>query len=690
MSFLAPLFFLGLGAIAVPILVHLVQRERKHVVAFPSLMFVRRIPYQSVRRRRIRHWLLLLMRAAALALIIAAFARPFFRQGATALAVSAGGSREMVILLDQSASMGYGDHWERARKAARDAIRSLAGDDKATLVLFGRNAEENMRATSDRGRLEGALNAAKVTSSATRYGPALKLAESILARSTLPRRETILISDFQRVGWSGAEDIQYGSGIRLTTVSVASEKTSNLSVPSVTFARASFSGQERITVTAGVTNKGADPATSVPVSLEIEGRQQESQSARVAPNASTSVAFAPFTLAEPAVRGTVRAGTDLLPADNAFHFVLTPSQAVPVLLIESGDRGDESGDRGGASFFLSKALGIGSAPAFQVEAMPAARVTSAAIDKRSVVVLNDAMVPPGIAGGVLRRYVERGGGLLVTFGAHAAWPASEADLLPGRLGAMVDRVDGRGATLGFLDYSHPVFEVFKAPRSGDFSAAHVLRYRALQTGPDDRVLARYDDGAVAAAERRVGTGRVIAWTTTLDDSWTDLPRKPVYLPLVQQLARYLARYEQPSAWFTVGQVVDLSALLKNRTDRVVITPANERLRFTSAEPGLLELNEQGIYEIRSATGGGNRPDRIAVNLDPAESDLTPLDPQELVAAVTGHAVQTTTEAQAPVLVKPEEAERRQGLWWYLLAVGLVLLASEMAVSNYLSRNERFL
>jgi Aerotolerance regulator N-terminal/von Willebrand factor type A domain len=683
MFFLAPLFFLGLGAIAVPILVHLVQRERKHVVAFPSLMFVRRIPYQSVRRRRIRHWYLLLMRAAALALIIAGFARPFFRQGAAALAAAAGGSREMVILLDQSASMGYGDHWERARTAARDAIRSLSGDDKATLVLFGRNAEENMRATPDRGRLEAALNAAKVTSGATRYGPALKLAESILARSTLPRREAILISDFQRVGWSGAEDIHYGGGMRLTTVSVASEKTSNLSVPSVTFARASFSGQERITITAGVTNKGADPATSVPVSLEIEGRQQESQSARVAPNASTSVTFAQFTLAEPAVRGTVRAGTDLLPADNAFHFVLTPSQAVPVLLIESGDRGD-------ASFFLSKALGIGSAPAFQVEAVPAARVTSAMIDKRSVVILNDAMVPPGVAGGVLRRYVERGGGLLVAFGSHTAWPTSEADLLPGRLGAMVDRADGRGATLGFLDYSHPVFEVFKAPRSGDFSAARVLRYRALQTGPEDRVLARYDDGAVAAAEKRIGTGRVIAWTTTLDDSWADLPRKPVYLPLVQQLARYLARYEQPSAWFTVGQVVDLSALLKSRTDRVVVTPANERLRISSAEPGLLELNEQGIYEIRSATGGGNRPDRIAVNLDPAESDLTPLDPQELVAAVTGHAEQTTTEAPAPALMKPEDAERRQGLWWYLLAAGLVLLASEMAVSNYLSRNERFL
>ena len=65
MSFLTPLFLIALAGLAVPVLLHLIQRERKQVVQFPSLMFLRRIPYQSVRRRRIRNWLLLLMRAAA-------------------------------------------------------------------------------------------------------------------------------------------------------------------------------------------------------------------------------------------------------------------------------------------------------------------------------------------------------------------------------------------------------------------------------------------------------------------------------------------------------------------------------------------------------------------------------------------------------------------------------------------------
>ena len=54
MTFLTPLFLLGLAALAIPVLVHLTQRERTTVVEFPSLMFLKKIPYESVKRRRLR------------------------------------------------------------------------------------------------------------------------------------------------------------------------------------------------------------------------------------------------------------------------------------------------------------------------------------------------------------------------------------------------------------------------------------------------------------------------------------------------------------------------------------------------------------------------------------------------------------------------------------------------------------
>src|SRR5438045_3941031 len=118
MSFLTPFFLLGAAAIAIPVLVHLIQRERKNVIEFPSLMFVQKIPYQSVRRRRIRHWYLLLMRALAILLIAMAFARPFLPQRAAAAVAAVGGNKELVVLLDRSASMGYGDRFARAQQAA--------------------------------------------------------------------------------------------------------------------------------------------------------------------------------------------------------------------------------------------------------------------------------------------------------------------------------------------------------------------------------------------------------------------------------------------------------------------------------------------------------------------------------------------------------------------------------------------
>ncbi len=680
MNFLTPLFLVGLGALAIPVLVHLIQREKKRVVQFPSLMFVRRIPYQSVRRRRIRHWFLLLLRAAAVALIVLAFARPFFqRRAATAAAVA--GARDIVILLDQSASMGYGDHWRKAQDAARAVVRGMAGDDRATLVLFAKNAEENMRATSDRARLEGAVSAAKVTSGATRYGPALKLADSILSRSPMKRREAVLISDFQKTGWTGSEDAKFAEGMALTTVSVATPNPANLSVPSLTFGRTHFANQERVVVTAGLSNKGDEPMKDVAVSLTVDGHEIETVKASVPGHASSSVSFGAFTLAGPNVHGMVKAGNDSMPADNTFHFVLTPSEPVSLLIVDNG--------AADASLYLSKALSIGTAPAFQVDVMPAARVASGSFEKRAVVILNDTMFPPAAAGGPLKRFVERGGGLLVVAGDHTTWPTQEMDLLPGRLGSAVDRTDGLPGSLGYLDYSHQVFELFKAPRSGDFSAAHVFRYRGVDVTEGDRVLARYDDGGVAAAERRVGQGRVIVWTSTLDDSFSDIGVKPVFLPLVHQMVRYLANYEQPASWYTVGQVLDVAQRARGRSDRIVVTPSGARV--AQGGKGLVELSEQGVYEIRSVSGGANaRPESIAVNIDPVESDLAPLDTRELVAAVTGHANPESAEPAMAEQVTQAEMEKRQGLWWYLLLAGVGLLAVETLIANRLSRNERFL
>jgi hypothetical protein len=74
---------------------------------------------------------------------------------------------------------------------------------------------------------------------------------------------------------------------------------------------------------------------------------------------------------------------------------------------------------------------------------------------------------------------------------------------------------------------------------------------------------------------------------------------------------------------------------------------------------------------------------VAVNGAPGESDLSPIDPSELAAGATASGA--AAEAAGVHEITPEEGERRQSLWWYLLVIGLILLVIEAAVASRLPR-----
>lgn len=689
MSFLAPLFLVGLAAVAVPIFVHLIQRERRDVIAFPSLMFVRRIPYQSTERRRIHNWWLLLLRLAALAAIVAAFSRPFFRVDPVVAAVA--GDREVVILLDRSASMGYGDRFARAQARATDVVNGLGGGDRASLVLFDDSPEETVRATADRGTLIAAIEAATVSSGATRFAPALRLAQSRLGTAAGSRKEAFLISDFQRSGWVRQEEIHLPEGATLTPVSVADDAAGGVSVTSLGIDREPFSGAERVTLRVGLANRGAEPVSTLPVTLEIDGRTVERREVAIAPDSAAAVTFAPITVAESNVQGVIRAGTDALPQDNNFFFVLSPTRPISVLLIQND---------AASGMFVKTALDLGRAPAFRTETVSASTVTADALSGRSLVIVNDVTLSSPAAQ-LLARFAERGGGVLLVLGARtpagADWP-----LMPGALSAPVDRTAASSGTLGFLDYSHPAFDEFRDPRSGSFANMRFLRYRGLRPLPTDRVLARFDDGAVAIAERRVGEGRVIAVTSTLDGSWNDAPRHTMYLPLVHELASYLAQYEVSDAWQTVGRMFDISspvgALVREgqvapgTTDGavrgVVVSPSGEQTTLGAGGTEAIALAEQGFYSVRLSGSGDRRPYAVAVNLAAEESDLASVPPAELVARVTGGSAVSAGAASELEPLTPSDMEKRQSFWWFLLVGGLVALLAEASLSNRLSTKGR--
>ncbi len=699
MSFLAPLFLLGLAALAVPILIHLTQRERKSVVEFPSLMFLRKIPYESVQRRRIRDWLLLALRLAAIALIVAAFARPFLR--GSNLAAAPGGARDIVMLLDRSYSMGYADSWSRAQRAAAQALESATPADRISVVLFADTAEVALRSTPDRSRAVAEINAASPGPGSTKYGPALKLAGSLLAESLLPRKEVILVSDFQRGGWQPDDTLRLPGGTTVTTAVVEGAAGPSLALTPVALLRTRQAGQpERVTVTAGVLNRTAAAASEVPIQLEIDGRVVQDLRLSVGPNASASISFSPVTITAPNTRAMVRLGAagapevDALSRDNVFNFVLTPAAPVPVMAVSQGPAD--------ATLYLSRALAIGEAPRFDASLQSPEALAGDAMNRARVIILNDVAINDAVATKLVT-FVEGGGGLLMALGQRASWPQSRAAWLPAAIEPPVDRTRGAAARLSGMDYGHAIFEPFRAPRSGDFSTARFYSYRGLTAAKDASVLARFDTGEPALVERAAGRGRVIVYASTLDLNWNDLALKPMFLPFVHQLGRHLSGFKEQPAWLTIGQVLDVDAAeiaagatsgsaARAAAGRAILTPGGQRRDLSTAAAATaggaapvaaLELTEQGFYEVRG-TGRDAGPTIVAAsNVNIAESNLERMDPKELVAAVTGNGPSGSTSGQD---VLPDEAqELAQRVWWYLLFAGILLLIGETILAHRYSR-----
>ncbi len=700
LRFLVPAFLLGLATLVIPVVVHLTRKRKAQVVEFPSLMFLERVPFQEDSRRRIQHWLLFLLRALAIALIVAAFARPFLEDEDIA-AGGGGGPREVVILVDQSYSMGVGDHWDGALEAAREVVRGLGPLDRASLVFFAHNATVSVRSSADRDRLMAALDTVELSDESTSYGPGLKLAQTILEETDLPGRELVLIGDFQRAGWTGDEGVSLPSGSVVTPVNLSSPASPNHAVASVNLARQRVGGRDRITPTARLTRVGGEAEEAVEAVLELGGMEIQRQPVTLPANGATNVIFDPFNVSQEFTKGSVRiAEADGLVPDNAQFFVLSPGRAISVLVLESGGR------RGASSLFLTEALSISEEGAFEVTVKASGGVSSSELGSTSVVVVNDRPLPGGDGAEAVRRFVEEGGGLVVLMGEGFRWPSELAGLLPGAYTEPRDRRSGRGGRLGYLDFTHPVFEIFRGPRSGDFSGAQFFRARELQIADPEntQILARYDDGSVALAETMVGEGRVLVWTSTLDNYWNDLAQQPVFLPFIHQLVRYASGRTEAVSSFPAGQILDVTnaramataglgevtEALAGDEERIALTPSGESRPLPTGEgPHFLRLEEQGVYEIRPPGDSEVRPLAVAVNVDLGEGDLAPLDVEEVVASLAPRVSEDriarrpgSREAQLIL----EDQERRQSLWRFLLVAALALLAVETLVSNRISRS----
>ena len=672
MSFLNPFFLLGLAALAAPVLVHLVRRTRARRVEFPALYFVRQVPQRTIRRRTLRDLLLLALRCLALLLVVFAFTRPYF--SSVGKAAESEGTRSTVILLDASLSMRRAGLFEEAKRRAEALIGEAPEGERVALLSFGEGYEVVSSFTADRLALRSALAGLSAGFEATDYEQALRGAEAMFRESKAGGAKRVLVlSDFQATGWdAGRATFRLSPEVRLALIDVAGAPEGNVAVTNVEARGAVYGQKYTDKLAVHVANFNDEERGPITLDFQINEQTVEKRELTLAPREQKVIEFTDFNLGEGTNRCAVRLRSEDFAPDNDFYFTLRREVQAKALIIDGSARG-------GDSFYLQSALAAGGDLPFTFDVRGAGGVSPDAINTHSLVILNDAGAAPGALSESVERFVESGGRLVIAAGPHTraeSFNRAFGRVAPATLVEAVQLQRGESVAMTAVKSSHPVFEVFN--EGGRLPAARVYGYQRAEPREGASVLASFEDGSPALIESGAGAGRVLMYTSTLGMAWSDLPLSPVYLPLVQQMVRYLGEREV-SAWQRLGQAFVVAKGAEG-TLPAVDAPSGARLKPGGVSKDgemLLTGREPGFYRLRYSAG----PDFVAVNVDGREGDFAKLNQEEFLAAFTGGDPAASRAAETAERESGEEIEARQRAWWPLLLAALLLLAAESVLAR---------
>jgi hypothetical protein len=669
MGFLAPWFLAGALAVGLPIYLHLLQRHMTTPQSFSSLMFFERRTQSSVKHRRLRYLLLFSLRLALLLLLALAFANPFINRSAASMTAD----KLMVLVLDDSFSMRAGTRLADARREALSVLASRTPSEKAQVVALGSQPRLMTQVTQDPAELRAAVNAIQPGDSHATFGELARLVRS-MADSVRTPIEVHLISDMQKSAMPGSfAEMALPANATLVLHPVATDAVPNWTVESVN-APGEVGDPKKAQVQAVVAGYHTPAATRM-VSLVVNGKTVATRSVAVPASGRATVQFDSLDVPYGLTRCEVRIdAADALPADDVSLFAVERSDPQRVLFLH------EANDARSPLYFRS-ALTSAAETAFTLDAVTVDAAANLDPSKYAFIVLSDVISLPSSLEDSLRKYVQGGGNILVAVGTSGA----RRGRIPVTGDAIVDthyysRDPERFLTVGDADSSYPSLE--KADRwSG------VRFYFAVRVNPgNSRVAAKLTDQTPLLIEKSLGEGHVLILASGLDNLTNDFPLHPVFVPFVEQTARYLSGIQRRSGSALVDSYLELRNAKEQAVSVEVIDPAGQRplslKEATSAQS--FQLTSAGFYELHLANG---RHDLVGVNADRRESDLDVI-PADVLALWRGNPAagqpQAAAEAQTQVNTRP------YSLWWYVvLILFTVTLAESLVASQYLgiSREE---
>jgi hypothetical protein len=320
--FFHPAYFWALAALAVPVLIHFLNRKQSRRLDFSTLRFFSSMAVRTSRVRRIKRMLLLLVRCAVVFVLIALFARPFDK-GAV-FSVFSNPDASVYASVDPSVSMEYKEGAATLWQKAFSVLDSLDG-------MLPSSAKRRLY-DETRGEFVPVKKYTRLAGPFTRYGenPIEKMMAAFAAAASHETRPAIhvVLSDFQdNVSTVMDTLLNRGRAGPCMLVSVAPRSGWNYSLKN-----AAVSPEDRSVVAAQVGSQGRELADGR-LSVDMGSMRVGHARVRVAKGATASVPVRITTDAAQPLGCLRLEDDDPFLRDNVFYFVQGVSQTVRVLIV---------------------------------------------------------------------------------------------------------------------------------------------------------------------------------------------------------------------------------------------------------------------------------------------------------------------------------------------------------------------
>jgi Mg-chelatase subunit ChlD/CheY-like chemotaxis protein len=765
-SFALPLIALGAaaGAVAIPVLIHLLSRQRYQVVPWAAVRFL--LAAQKRHRRRVDRWLLLALRVFALLLPLAGMAASTdwaervwqtVRPGKLESASNAPRTHH-VLVLDASLSMNTGvgkqTRYDTAVAQIETLVRTSNPGDGFTLIHLAGTAQAIIPGpASDPEKVLLELRNLKPTHGTCDYTSAITLVADTLSRSprNYPRRQVTVFTDLQRSAWNPVlphDDTTAPDAWQrilpradVAVIDLAGSDFDNLSVADITLADPLALADSRNAVLAFVHNYGKTDRKQVRVELLL-GRPSASGDTTLVPVDSRVIdvigsgqrASVPFILdgaskfrePGPHLVQVKLTDTDDLPADDTRTLAVEVREALPCLLV-NGRPASDPFQR--ASEYLQTALDPSN---LKIPVGNPARPRTVSLSEFADAALSDLSAidcvflcdVPTITPAQLVRldaHLKRGGGVVIGLGPNAAANLNRYNellydngngLLPGKLIGVRKTTgpddlgfkfyaDEKSYTLdplaafrsdnaraGLTDVPFKQYVRIDAPEDG--RARRVLSFvPAKPPVPKPGELTEKRDPAIVEMPRH--RGRVVVYTSTFNQDWTDWPVLPSYLPMMHELLRFAATNPDPHT-VRAGEVLEeffpvtavgLKAFVHGPDGLTAEVPV-----VAGDETGVARFTDTALSGLYRVGLSGRKTHFFAVNVPDAtpgggsESDLFRADSQRLkdlggnIQVVSDPAeVRFESTAEGVVVLTPKPWGPILARW--LLTLALALLVFEV-------------